>query len=375
MSSVLSNFKDKHELVVSGYIHQNEDLFTPLPIYEIILKFYLSFANFLIIFESNEHNDSFIQFTSIDICNKNTITKTIKQENHLLKLNRRVAYCVTNNNYLYRTGGEMQSWRNIDMKYDIVNDKCIEFPRMNISRSAHRVLQSNKHNLLFAIGGHKIGNSNDLKSIETVDCNNLKSGWKLMCKKMNNGRANFGACFYSNNNEIDSHIFVGGGWKVDLQTAINCSEIYSFENDKWIMINDMNIKRTAQRMINWKYRNNGNILSVCGWTDESADNIEEYDIHKNKWYMFGNKMNGKHRYYPGVSFCNNSNSVVVVCGDLGLPTDDWGENSLNDWGIVEYYDSRDCVNKWVLIDNFRNIIRFTQNRCKDLLYRAVLSVS
>lgn len=379
MSTALIDFEQNHQLLLGGYIHEHEtkcDSQIPSIISQIIFRFYWSFASFIGIFEGDIAQNSFIQFVSIDISRQdhNTFTTTISQKDHIFQTNRRSAYCLIDNNYLYRTGGEIKPFN--QFSYNVSSDQYVSLPKPITERSAHRVVYSSTYNSLYQIGGHDQGGRASLKTVEVYKLNinhDSSQSQSILCKEMNQGRANFGACLYNKGN-VDTHIFVAGGWKMETQSALNTAEIYSFENDEWINIENMNKRRTAQTIANWKNRNNGNMVAVGGWNPESQRYVEEYDLYKNKWYMIGQRMNDRHRYYCGVSFCNDSDSVIVVFGDKALPSDDWGMNTLYDWGSVEMYDTRDRIGKWIKVSNIIDAFKFEPKNCKDLLCRAILNV-
>ena len=72
--------------------------------------------------------------------------------------------------------------------------------------------------------------------------------------------------------------------------------------------------------------------------------------------------------------CGATATLMLVCGDKGLPADDWGHNSLDDWGAVEMFDARDCVNAWVVVDDLHHALGLEPQRCASLMYRAVLEI-
>merc|ERR1719445_2654001 len=122
--------------------------------------------------------------------------------------------------------------------------------------------------------------------------------------------------------------------------------------------------------------------------------VEEYDAHKNQWYAL-KATNFAHRYYAAVSVYNDLNPVinsgygVLVCAgnDGRLYGDEYVRNQQllrrqksqmsqapevdvlgqsasgvaslaqqqaavnDDWGFIEFYDPRDWIRKWTVIDS------------------------
>merc|ERR1712154_131878 len=157
---------------------------------------------------------------------------------------------------------------------------------------------------------------------------------------------------------------------------------------------------------------NNNMVIVGGWNKKTSKSVEEYDAHKNAWYALKNT-NYAHKYYPACSiyhdlnpFINASAGVIIVVGNDGrvfgeeymkkqeflLKQKSKCENQIpdpnspvvqandvvmplqvkDDWGFIEFYDPRDWLRKWVVIDNLPSFLNFTDDQCKDLYFQNII---
>ena len=45
----------------------------------------------------------------------------------------------------------------------------------------------------------------------------------------------------------------------------------------------------------------------------------------------------------------------------------------NDWGFIEFYDPRDWIRKWQVIDNLPSFLNISEQQAKELYFQAALS--
>eukprot|EP00483_Globobulimina_turgida_P009490 UN09509 len=144
------------------------------------------------------------------------------------------------------------------------------------------------------------------------------------------------------------------------------------------------------------------MIIIGGWNKKTTTSVEEYDAHKNQWYVLKNT-NYPHKYYPACSvyhdlnpFINSGYGVIVVVGNDGrLYGDEYikkqqqllkekndnvqqnmnigNQNIKDDWGYIEFYDPRDWIRKWTVIDNLPSFLSFGEEDCKSLYFQSILA--
>jgi len=204
--------------------------------------------------------------------------------------------------------------------------------------------------------------------------------------------------------KAEEQLFVAGGWDgKDLSVV----ELYNFKRREWKQLSSMNVKRNSAGICEWKHKNN-NMIVIGGWNKKTSKSVEEYDAHKNQWYALPNCKH-VHKYYPACSvyhdlnpFINASAGVIVVCGNDGrvygeeyLKKQDFlikqkakerDPNSIiqandlmiappvkDDWGYIEFYDPRDWLRKWQVIDSLPSFLNLSDAQCKDLYFQNILA--
>jgi len=206
------------------------------------------------------------------------------------------------------------------------------------------------------------------------------------------------------------NLFVAGGWN---EKDLSSVETYDFKKREWRQLSSLNVKRNSAGICEWKTKSN-NMVIVGGWNRKTTHSVEEYDAHKNQWYLLKNT-NHPHKYYPACTvyhdlnpFINTGHGVIVVMGNDGrLYGDDYlrkemqrrmsekevapqKEVALNrksssgsvdlaaasikkDWGFIEFYDPRDWIRKWQVIDSLPSFLNISELQAKELYFQAALS--
>jgi len=204
------------------------------------------------------------------------------------------------------------------------------------------------------------------------------------------------------------NLFVAGGWN---EKDLNFVETYDFKRREWRQLSSLNVKRNSAGICEWKTKNH-NVVVIGGWNRKTTTSVEEYDAHKNQWYMLKNT-NHPHKYYPACTvyhdlnpFINSGYGVIVVMGNDGrLYGDDYlqkemerrmnedvspqkdsplkrmssvsevtnGPTVKKDWGFIEFYDPRDWIRKWQVIDNLPSFLNISEQQAKELYFQAALS--
>ena len=159
-------------------------------------------------------------------------------------------------------------------------------------------------------------NENDDKDYDEKE---HKLKWKML-SNMKYARYNASSILFEN--EGQDNIMVMGGWNGE-DALLSC-ELFNIRNNKWTTIKNMNVKRNGHGSTYW-YENEGSIIVVGGYNDQSHFSVEQYDFHKNEWKQLPNT-NNTHRHYPCVSiqhdsFIKSNSCVIFVVGDNTRPTD------------------------------------------------------
>ena len=139
-------------------------------------------------------------------------------------------------------------------------------------------------------------------------------------------------------------LFVCGGWWNNRNLSTCC--LYDFDNEEWSDLRDMNNSHQCPGICEWKQR--GNKIIVGGGFPDNKD-VEEYDMHKDKWVDLPN-LNKKHHTYPAILSMDN----LLIC--IG------GVHTANhELGFVEFYDPRDSANKWFYVDTVEKYFDLRQD--------------
>eukprot|EP01084_Bolivina_argentea_P020982 38978_1 len=349
---------------------------------------------------------------------------TKSRQQHIQSCVSTLNNCVCKFNIIYRIGGDT---RNVLENNNICNilgtDVVFQLPQLLMPRFNHKIICSKIHGIL-CVGGEPIKKEhvqNELKEIEKEDYNNIKQKailnsveqlnltplatltsvsneeeklgeppepelkWRNLNSSMKHRRDCPSVGLYKEGNKYEEQLFVAGGWNM---RDLSCVEMYNFENRKWNQLASLNIKRNSAGICEWKQKNN-NMIIIGGWNKKTTNSVEEYDAHKNQWYVLANT-NYSHKYYPACKvyhnlnpFINSGNGVIVVIGNDGrLYGDEYLKrqnnqstkpNIKNDWGFIEFYDPRDRMKKWTVIDNLPSFLNFTHEQCKSLYFQSILS--
>mmetsp|Transcript_9657 Transcript_9657/g.8669 ORF Transcript_9657/g.8669 Transcript_9657/m.8669 type:complete len:307 (-) Transcript_9657:48-968(-) len=216
---------------------------------------------------------------------------------------------------------------------------------------------------------------------------------------------------FKSGNKYEEQLFVAGGWN---EKDLNYVEMYNFKKREWKQLSSLNVKRNSAGICEWKQKNN-NMIIIGGWNKKTTNSVEEYDSHKNQWYAL-KSTNHPHKYYPACTvyhdlnpFINTGYGVIVVLGNDGrLYGDEYmkkqqflmqkknkeevpklqQQNSpsskpsvinndqaaiKDDWGFIEFYDPRDWIRKWQVIDNLPSFLGFDDNQCKSLYFQSTIA--
>eukprot|EP01083_Nonionella_stella_P011912 33790_1 len=208
-------------------------------------------------------------------------------------------------------------------------------------------------------------------------------------------------------NRHEEQLFVAGGWN---EKDLAHVEMYNFRSREWKQCASLNVKRNSAGICEWKEKNN-NMILVGGWNKKTTTSVEEYDAHKNQWYVL-KPTNHPHKYYPACQvyhdlnpFINSGYGVIVVAGNDGrMYGDDYMKKQQHlmkqkdkhldepknivkqsnandiqkntvkqDWGFIEFYDPRDWIRRWTVIDNLPSFFNFTDDQCKQLYFQSIVS--
>jgi len=201
---------------------------------------------------------------------------------------------------------------------------------------------------------------------------------------------------YKAGDKYQEQLFVAGGWN---ERDLNVVEMYNFKKREWKVLSSLNMKRNSAGICEWKQKNN-NMIIIGGWNKKTTHSVEEYDAHKNQWYVLKNT-NFPHRYYPACTvyhdlnpFINSGHGVIVVLGNDGrvygdeyikkqrqkeqAPKDNKPDipsippSVKDDWGYIEFYDPRDWIRKWTVIDNLPHFLNLPDAQCRELYFQSVL---
>eukprot|EP00484_Ammonia_sp_Unknown_P010491 CAMPEP_0197076944 /NCGR_PEP_ID=MMETSP1384-20130603/212367_1 /TAXON_ID=29189 /ORGANISM="Ammonia sp." /LENGTH=786 /DNA_ID=CAMNT_0042515803 /DNA_START=21 /DNA_END=2381 /DNA_ORIENTATION=- len=232
--------------------------------------------------------------------------------------------------------------------------------------------------------------------------------WRNLAAPMKYRRDCPSVGLFRSGQKYEEQLFVAGGWN---EKDLNYVELYNFKSREWKTLSPLNVKRNSAGMCEWKQKNH-NMVIVGGWNKKTVNSVEEWDAHKNKWYVLNNT-NHPHRYYPACTvyhdlnpFINSGYGVIVVMGNDGrLYGDEFikkqqsmlkkknQQNDINidpnvaakeaippsvntlkeDWGFIEFYDPRDWIRKWTVIDNVPSFLNLTDDECKQLYFQSVLA--
>lgn len=232
--------------------------------------------------------------------------------------------------------------------------------------------------------------------------------WRNLGSPMKYRRDCPSVALWSDPKSLSENLFVAGGWN---EKDLSFVETYDFKRREWRQLSSLNVKRNSAGICEWKTKNR-NVVVIGGWNRKTTTSVEEYDAHKNQWYML-KSTNHPHKYYPACTvyhdlnpFINSGYGVIVVMGNDGrLYGDDYlqkemerrmseevspqkdsplkrmssvtevanGPTVQKDWGFIEFYDPRDWIRKWQVIDNLPSFLNISEQQAKELYFQAALS--
>jgi len=131
-------------------------------------------------------------------------------------------------------------------------------------------------------------------------------------------------------------------------------EIFNFCDNEWTLLKDMNYSRENSGIKFWKERQK--VITFGGWV--SPTTIEEYDFHKNEWYLLP-EFNEEHTFQPLLTIHNNC--VLCVVGNMS--------NTSDDLGFIEMLDTRENIKQWEIIQPAKNLFPFSHNSSNNVVVR------
>lgn len=291
---------------------------------------------------------------------------------------------------MFRLEGENTLYHNLCTAVLLETDDTFILPLSSPPIDRCGLLQSKKHGLI-AVGGYAYKDSVAFKQCQVLT---LKSEhyennefdkyddnpfyWdKHKIPPMNITRSNQGLYMMEKENKL----FVCGGWTSSSYGDTKSAELYSFDkendiiiddnniNDKWINVDHMNSSHLCHGIIHDQLNTN-NMFIVGGTRLHQSQICEQYDFHKNIWRKCASTIY-PHKWFPALKIKDGS---LLIC--TGNHYNYNPNDTTEGWGYSEFLDLRDYSNKWQLFNqkSIHQILGYTDTKAKEKKMRGIWSL-